>query len=86
MAWRQAWRGLTQDGVAAARRLGAGGQHVSRDKRSEKLGISVGYRSVDGVDRECRWASRCAGASAECEAKRPIFLRFRTYVLKYYRT
>jgi len=42
---------------------------VSRNERSEELGISVGYRSVDGVDRrESRWAcwtSRGAIVSAE---------------------
>jgi hypothetical protein len=51
MVWRQTSRGR---GMGAPPRGSSGRADgvVSRDERSEELGIYVGCRSVDGVDRE----------------------------------
>jgi hypothetical protein len=52
---RQSGRDSTRDGGAAARRLRAGGwRGERRDERSEELGISVGSRNLDRVDKEER--------------------------------
>ena len=56
---------------------------MSHDERSEELGISIDYRSVDGVDRgEC--VDGPVGPIAVLEqalSRASDFLRFQTYVL-----
>jgi hypothetical protein len=63
--------------------LGQAEDAVSRNERSEELGISVSCHNVDGVDRE-RVLMSLLGRSlcwSECGADRSTFLRFRPYVL-----
>ena len=48
---RQTWHGSTRDGGTAVRRLEVGRRRVTCDRRSKELRMSVGCRSIDGVDR-----------------------------------
>ena len=50
-ARRQTWRGSMRDGGTAVRRLEVGRRRVTCDRRSKELRMSVGCRSIDGVDR-----------------------------------
>jgi hypothetical protein len=73
VVWRDAGWGIV------VRWLGVGGRHG--DERSEELGISVGCRSVDGVDRGVSVDVGPVAVLERARSRASNFLRFQTYVL-----